>query len=265
MNRVRTLRRSQRGVTLIELMIAVTIGLALTIVVASLFLHSRATYGTTDDLSRMQENIRYSQDLLTRVVHHASYITSPNSIKDDDSIPTGSGVISIFNNANLALTATDGAGTASDRFTVRFQGSGTPADGTITDCQGNAIADNQISVNTFSIGVGLNGGPALMCDIGAGAVEVVPDVENMQLVFGEDTSNPRDGSAERFVSIGQVSSQNAIIALRIALLFRTPNIQTNVVQDTTQYNLLGVTLPAFNDTRVRRLVIMTINLRNRSR
>ncbi|MGZ5145108.1 MAG: PilW family protein, partial [Burkholderiales bacterium] len=60
--------QNDRGFTLIELMVAMTIGLMLTLVVANLFLGSRATFQTTDETSRMQENIRYAYQLLTRSI-----------------------------------------------------------------------------------------------------------------------------------------------------------------------------------------------------
>src|SRR5437868_2366793 len=76
--RLHTFRR-RVGFTLIELMIAVTIGLLLTAVVAKLFVGSSATYQTTDEISRMQENIRFAFQLMSRTVHQAAYRSSPNS------------------------------------------------------------------------------------------------------------------------------------------------------------------------------------------
>src|SRR4029077_6333003 len=73
-------RAGSRGVTLIELMIAVTIGLLIVVVLAQLFLGSRQTFATSDDESRMQDNIRFSQILLTRTVHLAGYKSQANSI-----------------------------------------------------------------------------------------------------------------------------------------------------------------------------------------
>ena len=274
------MRMSQRGFTLIELMIAVTIGLVLTVVVASLFLHSRSTYGSTDEISRMQENIRYSQQLLTRMVHHASYTSAGNSFKDVEEAPVGSAPFVVFDAvAQPALAVTNGGAAAPDTFTVRFQGSGNAlgtADGSMTDCHGRAVAAGQMSVNTFSIAAGLNGGLALWCNSllgGAAALnlEVVPDVENMQLVFGEDMvdgrdgSLRRDGSAERYLPATDIASANAnkIVVLRVALLFATPNAATVVAEPNRTYDLNGVTVGPFVDKQIRRPVTMTLNLRNR--
>lgn len=280
-----TAHKTQRGFTMVELMVAVTIGLALTIVVATLFLHSRSTYGSTDETSRMQENMRYAQELLNRMVHHASYTSSPNVYKDvEDSVSNSSAAV-VFDAAQPALAATDGGngGTPAqalpDSFIVRFQGTGPAgaADGAVTDCQGRAVDGTQISVNRFYIRpVGTNGGPALWCDATLAGVtteaEIVPDVENMQLVFGEDLVDDngnaiRDGSVEKYTELGAltVPTLNKVVALRVALLFRTPNLAAAVLPESTRtYDLNGNAVGPFTDTRIRRVLTMTINLRNRS-
>src|SRR5690349_1038664 len=159
--------RRSRGFTLIELMIAVTIGLLLTLVVANLFLGSRATYQTTDELSRMQENMRFAYQVLSRTSHLAAFRSSPNTFANV-----------VFAAGNQALTGTEGGGTTSDSFTVRFQGSGNgagTADGSVVDCQGNELDAGVTSTTTFTIAPGANGGNALWCNNGAGAVELVSD------------------------------------------------------------------------------------------
>jgi type IV pilus assembly protein PilW len=242
--------RANRGFTMIELLVALTIGLALMIVVAQLFLGSRATYATTDDLSRMQENIRFSQTLLARTVHLAGYRTAPNSI-----------VGNVFAGANAALAATNGAGTASDTLTVRYQGhndGGGAADGSILDCLGNRVAANVTVANTFSIAPGANGNNALFCN----GVELVADVENMQIVFGEDTN--ADLTADRYVSLPDVANMNSVVSVRIALLYETTGPAAAATMDTKTYNLNGVVVGPFNDLRIRRVVITTFNLRNRT-
>jgi type IV pilus assembly protein PilW len=245
-----------RGFTLIELMIAVTIGLLLTLVVANLFLSSRATYQTTDELSRLQENVRFAYQVLTRSVHIAGFRSSPNTFAN-----------AVFPAGTLAVTGTEGAGTASDSFTIRYQGSGngtgTP-DGSIVNCEGVLVDAGVMSRSTFTIAAGANGGNALFCDNGAagGAVEVVSDVDNMQLLYGEDTNG--DMVADRYVQASNVSNFDNVITIRAALLFRTTNIAAAAVRDTATYNLNGTVVGPFNDTRIRRAVVLNMNLRNRT-
>jgi type IV pilus assembly protein PilW len=258
-----------RGFTLVELLVAVTVGLLLTVILAQIFLGSRGTYATTDELSRMQENIRFTHQLLMRIVYLTSHMSSPNSYRERERAPDLSTPV-IFDpvSGTAGFTATQGAGTQSDSFTVRFQGSGPTGapDGTITDCLGRPIDGATIAINTFTIAAGANGGNALFCNNGIQNLEVVPDIENMQILLGEDTEPWReaDGTVNRFVPFSSVANPDRVLAIRFALLFRTPNAQANVAPDNRTYDLNGVVVGPFNDTRLRRAVVMTISMRNRT-
>lgn len=74
----------QRGFSLAELMIAMTIGLLVTLAVGSLFLTSRQTYRQNDAMAKMQENARFAMELITQDLRHAGFFgNSPE--------PTGAG------------------------------------------------------------------------------------------------------------------------------------------------------------------------------
>lgn len=66
--------RRQRGFSLIELMVAVTLGFIVVGAVGYLFLGSRQSFRTTDNLSRMQENARFALESITRDVRMAGYV-----------------------------------------------------------------------------------------------------------------------------------------------------------------------------------------------
>jgi type IV pilus assembly protein PilW len=246
-------RAGSRGVTLVELMIAVTIGLLLVVVIAQLFLGSRQTFATTDDVSRMQDNIRFSQILLTRTIHLAGYKSQANSVTS-----------TVFQ-ATPALAAVDNSAPDSDQLTIRYQGSGNgsgTADGTIVDCLGTRVDAGVMVTNTFSIGTRPDGRKFLQCN----GVEIVPDVANMQLLFGED-NNPVDLVADRYVTPASVTNMSNVVSVRVALLFETPTQASAAITDTTVYDMLGNNVEKmgpFNDLRIRRLVVTTVNLRNRT-
>jgi len=269
-------RAGSRGVTLVELMVAVTLGLLIVVVLAQLFLGSRQTFATTDDVSRMQDNIRYSQQLLTRIVHLAGYKSQANSVTS-----------TVFSgNPPLDAPSPLPTGATPDALTVRFQGSGIKkdyggvncqavancdgADGTVVDCLGVKIDAGVIATNTFSIAAGANGRLALFCHNGAGAmpgVEIVPDVLNMQVLYGEDLNG--DLVADRYVGPETVGTNiGSVVSVRIALLFETPTESSRAVADAAQkYDMLRdgtVLVGPFTDRRMRRVVATTINLRNRT-
>jgi len=66
-----TLKDAQRGFTLVELMVAMILGLLVAAAAGSLFLSNRKIYGTTASINRIQENQRTAFELLARDVREA--------------------------------------------------------------------------------------------------------------------------------------------------------------------------------------------------
>src|SRR3569832_1379828 len=64
---------SQAGFSLVELMLAVTIGFSVIGAVGYLYIGSRGAFRTADNMSRMQETARYAMDTLTRDIRMAGY------------------------------------------------------------------------------------------------------------------------------------------------------------------------------------------------
>lgn len=63
----------QRGLTLVELMISLTVGLLITLAIGYLYFGSRQTYRMNDNLARMQENGRYAMEIISRDIRMAGY------------------------------------------------------------------------------------------------------------------------------------------------------------------------------------------------
>ena len=87
--------RRQRGVTLVELMIAMLLGLVLVAGIIQIFTGNRATYEFTDSLGRIQENARFTLDHIAYDTRMAGYkgcladvavfnnLVAPNVFRDD--------------------------------------------------------------------------------------------------------------------------------------------------------------------------------------
>lgn len=75
---VRTVARHStsfsRGFTLVELMVALAIGLLLTIGVVQIFSASRSTYQLDEGLARAQENGRFAIEFMSREIRHAAHL-----------------------------------------------------------------------------------------------------------------------------------------------------------------------------------------------
>ncbi len=68
----------QLGMTLIELMIAMTIGLVILGAVSTLFINVRQSFSTAENMSRIQENARYAVEMLARDIRMAGYLGCGN-------------------------------------------------------------------------------------------------------------------------------------------------------------------------------------------
>lgn len=73
MSRHRSASRLQRGVTLIELMVGLTIGLLIVIIASAIYLYSKQSYSAATETSQMEENGRFALDLLSKYVQSAGY------------------------------------------------------------------------------------------------------------------------------------------------------------------------------------------------
>lgn len=81
--------RKQAGLSLIELMIAITLSLLLMAGIMQMFLTSKQTYNTNNALSRVQESGRFAIDFLTYDIRNAGYkgecTGAPNILLDESS------------------------------------------------------------------------------------------------------------------------------------------------------------------------------------
>lgn len=121
------------------------------------------------------------------------------------------------------------------------------------------------SAAIYYIGQGGGGEPTLFrrqfLEGGAGQVEeLVEGVENMQVLFGEDTD--ADRVADVYVTSDAVTDWARIVSMKVGLLMRTPDEARRDV-DTATYAVLGTVVNPQDARRVRRVVTSTIALRNR--
>jgi type IV pilus assembly protein PilW len=88
--------------------------------------------------------------------------------------------------------------------------------------------------------------------------ELVPDVENMQVLYGIDPTGTQTAAA--YVTGDLVGAVN-VVSIQVALLVASPPA-TNPVVAVAPYNVLGTLVTAPVDNRVRQVFNATINLRN---
>jgi type IV pilus assembly protein PilW len=113
-----TIARGMRGVTLVELMIALVIGLILTAGATQIFLGSKDTYRTSEALSRVQENGRMALQLLAREIRQADYFGCQDNLTAVFSQVNTSGSFDPLGEGGLDVSDNTGANN-SDGITLR--------------------------------------------------------------------------------------------------------------------------------------------------
>lgn len=85
---------AQRGMSLIELMIAMTLGLLLTLGIASLFMQSRTSFSQDEQIAGMQANMRFAMEVLVRDITMSGYlggVLNTDNIDADPSLTLAAG------------------------------------------------------------------------------------------------------------------------------------------------------------------------------
>lgn len=118
-----------RGFTLVELLVALVLGLTLTGGIVSMYLQNRQNYLQDEEGARLQENARYALNLLKREVVMAGFIAG---VTDYEDIPSASVTTDCVASGNWALDLSypfdliDDASTGSSLQPIFGDGSGTP-------------------------------------------------------------------------------------------------------------------------------------------
>ena len=208
-------RTRQRGVGLVEIMVALAIALFLLMGMETIFLTTRSTYGAQQGLSNLQDNERLAMLMLTNVIQTAGYFPDPDSKTAAQSFP----VVAPYGTGGQAIAGTEGG---FDSISVRYVAA---PNEDIQNCIGqkNSGAANVIFDNTFHVNPATN---TLDCSVDGGLTwqSLVSQVADMQVLYGLDTTNA--GSVTRYVdaSYPGLSGGNwaKVRSVRITLSFVNP-------------------------------------------
>lgn len=234
---------NQKGLSLVELMVAMVIGLVLSGAALQLMLTNRQTLTSQQSKNEVEENGRYALDFIMRDVRKAGM--RPTTITSKVTTP---------------LVAVDGASGANDSITVTYVLDSSDANAKPYDCNGNALTGTNPTVtNRYYV----NASGALMCDGNGSATDglVVDGVDSLQILYGIDTTANSQLAVTKWVSVPAASDN--IVAVRIGLLVRSDTAMPNLPA-ATAVNVLGQTVSSttLSDGRIHRLFVSSTLLRN---
>lgn len=222
------IRRSQRGFTIVEIMVAMLIGLFLLGGLMTLVQDNRRTFASQNQLSQLQDAERIAMTMITDVIQTAGYFPDPTTNSITTSL-TAAGTMA----AGQSLAGTYNAAAPGDTLTVRF--ATTNADG-ILNCLGQSNGSGAVAplmyTNVFSVANGqllcsLNGAAAVAL---AGTVPVSlinPALNNgivinkLAILYGINAAGA-DQSVTEYVNAAAVPNWNNVISIQVTIEFLNP-------------------------------------------
>jgi type IV pilus assembly protein PilW len=231
-------RRRQWGFSLVELMVALALGLAVSALVARIWANNRASFRSQDNNARLLENGRFALQLLERELRLAGY-KGLNQESAPSSQLFGNGMQVALTGSNDNQSSVNSV--TSDTLAVAFYGSGTGAsgDGTVTNCFGTAIPGATQVQDQFWVQVDTATSlPALYCQstlttattASVTSGPAVYSVETLQVQYGEETDGLGSGTPNRYVHAGSVTSFDNVTEIRLSLLVRGEDRTALIVQ-----------------------------------
>lgn len=266
------MHHGQAGLTLVELMISIALGLFVVLAATALLISTKSSYVTEDEEIRVQDTGRHAIELITRAVRQAAYENW-----DSDEAPLVTTASMTANLAGLdarrvsatstaiASPLTDGVVNGSDVLAIRFFGAGTGAqgDGTILNCAGlgvpaatsSAEAEEARGWAIFYVARSESRIPGLYCKYKGkngnwSAQAVASGVESFQILYGVDTDT--DGLPNKFLNAAGVHDLDKglgsdltslthwkkVVVVKVALLLQSlENARADVPM--AQYDLFG--------------------------
>lgn len=254
--------RSEKGLSIIETMIALLISTIILAGLLHIFLTSKKLFSLETVYTQMQDNARYAAAHISRSLRLAGYRTPPktNTAFSDFSV--------VFPKSSNYIDGTYQTGAhKSDTLIVRYEGSGDGAghpDGTIRDCLNRPVDANVVATNTFSI----TDNNELQCQANNPSASprdqteiLVSGIETMKILYGEDLD--LSNSAERYVpeNFSGLSTER-IVSVRVGLLLVSEDL-VEMLHEPKTYYLNGTSYTEPDNRHARQPVIFTTVLRNK--
>ncbi|BAO45248.1 conserved hypothetical protein [Thiolapillus brandeum] len=265
-------KQTQKGFSLVSLMVAMAIGLFLIGAVIKIYIDSKNSFNTRNVVAEVAENTRFALDDMRRILVMAG--RGVRAIEDQFSNRRPFPDIS-------ASGIVDGGSSGSDTIAIRYRRG--PSCGAYQDVG----AGNRPSMVRFYVTDNSGDGSAddLVCELttyGAGGSTttrtLVSGVQKLKAIYGVD--DDADGYADRYLTPSQIGTASSpgisippgantpwakVVSIRIGLMTGSestlPNSMTD--QDTSStLNVLGLSISKPDTDHLYRVTTTTLALRN---
>ena len=255
----------QYGFSLVEMMVALVIGLFVLAGVGSVYITGKQSYHARDGLSLLQENGRIAIRIIEQTVRMAGYPMYAEvepviySLQQIGSLSLKDG--SPADKLGLKPSSEGVQPGASDSLAVAYQPVPGSAGEAGEDCVGNRTKLKDLTISRFFVDKGV-----LKCQ-GSGKRTAEPLVENviaMQVEYGVDQSG--DGFVDHYRTLPAVPDWTKVVGIRVALLVSSgEDVLDQGVGKKQKFLLAGkeFVIKDTTDRKLYRVFTTTIPLRNR--
>lgn len=229
MNGMHARLRQHRGMSLLELLVALSLGALLMLAASSVLLAASGSYGDQSASARLDDNGRYALDTIARAVRQTAYVNWDSSAAPvahaahDSANIAGLDAHSLGKNSEGISGALPGALHGSDVLALRYYGAGKEegGDGSVLNCAGFGVGSAQTQAqrgwSIFYVAQGADGEGELRCKYrganGWGADAIIRGVDGFQVLYGLDTDTPPDGVANRYLNASALDAYDAALVL----------------------------------------------------
>jgi type IV pilus assembly protein PilW len=209
--------RTQRGFTLVELMVTVAIALFLLYGLVTIVEAVRRTSLDQQSLAQLQDQQRFAMTVLTDVVQAGGYFPDPTAWTPASSLPAAAPY-----GLGQPFYGTHNAAAPGDTIGVRYR---TALNDGVINCTGGtntAFNPSHVYTNSFSVAPG----GQLQCSLdGAAPVPLVNGVTNLTIYFGVKRNFAvTDYNVDTYLTADQMiaADWSNISSVRVSLTFTNP-------------------------------------------
>ena len=240
--------RRQRGFTLVELLVALLIGLFLLGGLMTLVQDNQRTFNTQSSLAQLQDGERLAMSIMTDVIQTAGYYPTPQLITPAKALPAATVAGTAWGSLQ-AVYGVDGTGSNGDTVSVRYE---TLSGDGILSCNGttNSSGAPYLYYNTFSVNALTN---QLVCTRGdlaspGNVFPLVSNVTSLQVLYGVNSAGTGN-TVDTYMTATQVSAAGRwdnVISVQLQLTFINPLCASNYGGQTSCFAASGSTATANN-------------------
>jgi type IV pilus assembly protein PilW len=223
-NRVRL---DERGFTLLEILIALTIGLFLLGALLIIVQTNRTVFGNQNKLSQLHDAERMALTMMSDVIQSAGYFPDP-TVNTQTSALSAVAPFAV----GQAISGTYSAAVPGDQINVRYM---TTGGDNILNCSGqsNPIGGpNTLYVNSFQV---LNG--ELVCTMNGTQYNLVSGITNLSILYGvKADAAAAANDVDTYMNATQVNAAglwSSVITVQVQLTFTNPLYVPNQGQPQT--------------------------------